>query len=165
MECLQAGLPPLQTTRKGTTSRGKEWKKVVLHGVKLVGLLLRPRPRPGGMPTCALPRGSHEVRSPELTGTITNADEPQKMNELTRPRVMLPGDQVVVSRSEPPTKTLKLGPGLLRIPPPSSSAASPDQEQLIVTRLGLHGHTQSTHQQQLWIQGRSKRVRVYLLFF
>ncbi|PLW16583.1 hypothetical protein PCANC_11746 [Puccinia coronata f. sp. avenae] len=99
----------------------------------------------------------HEVRSPELTGTITNADEPQKMNELTRPRVMLPGDQVVVSRSEPPTKTLKLGPGLLRIPPPSSSAASPDQEQLIVTRLGLHGHTQSTHQQQLWIQGRSKR--------
>ncbi|WAQ89946.1 hypothetical protein PtA15_11A638 [Puccinia triticina] len=83
------------------------------------------------------------------------------MDELKKPRVMIPGDQITLNRNEPSTKTVKLGPGLLLLPPaPSSSSTSPpDQENLIVTRLGLHGHTQSAsaNQQQLWIQGRSKR--------
>ncbi|KAA1092464.1 exosome non-catalytic core subunit rrp40 [Puccinia graminis f. sp. tritici] len=85
------------------------------------------------------------------------------MDELKKPQVMMPGDQITINQNEPATKTVKLGPGLLLLPPASSSSSStypPDQDQqLIVTRLGLHGHTQSAsaHQQQLWIQGRSKR--------
>jgi len=76
------------------------------------------------------------------------------MDERTKPRVMLPGDEITVRPHEPWTKTLRLGPGVLLVP---ASAGNHEQQQLVVTRLGLHGHTQSAQQQQHWIQGRSKR--------
>ncbi|POW03300.1 hypothetical protein PSHT_11723 [Puccinia striiformis] len=85
------------------------------------------------------------------------------MNEIKKPQVMIPGDLISINRNEPATKTVKLGPGLMLLSPSSASSSSStsptDQEQVIVTRLGLHGHTQSasSNQQQLWIQGRSKR--------
>ncbi|KNZ60213.1 hypothetical protein VP01_1595g3 [Puccinia sorghi] len=52
------------------------------------------------------------------------------MDELTKPQVMLPGDQITIKQQQPSTKTLRLGPGLLLLPPPSASSV-PNHEHLL----------------------------------
>ncbi|KAI9621578.1 hypothetical protein H4Q26_015584 [Puccinia striiformis f. sp. tritici PST-130] len=72
------------------------------------------------------------------------------MNEIKKPQVMIPGDLISINRNEPATKTVKLGPGLMLLSPSSASSSSStsptDQEQVIVTRLGLMDILNQPHQ-------------------
>lgn len=82
--------------------------------------------------------------------------------------VVLPGDSIPV----PSSSSLRLGPGLLQLPPPPSASTNDKGKakadgvpKVVATRVGLLGSQslEGGKVERRWVEGESRRVRPPLL--